>query len=51
MSDAGFASVVFDCASTLAAIEHVNALLREHFPADASRGPDINELPNHPVMI
>ena len=37
--------------STLAAIEHVNALLREHFPADASRGPDINELPNHPVMI
>ena len=37
--------------STLGAIEHVNALLREHFPADSSRGPDINELPNQPVMI
>jgi uncharacterized membrane protein len=37
--------------STLAAIEQVNALLRQHFPADGSRGPDVNELPNQPVMI
>lgn len=37
--------------STLDAIEQVNALLREHFPADASRGPDVNELPDRPVMI
>lgn len=37
--------------ATLQAIGEVNALLREHFPADGSRGADINELPDHPVMI
>ena len=34
--------------STLAAIEQVNALLREHFPAN---GTDRNELPDHPVLL
>jgi uncharacterized membrane protein len=34
--------------STLAAIEQVNTLLREHFPAN---GPRPNELPDHPVML
>lgn len=37
--------------STLQAIAQVNELLRQHFPADTSRGPDINELPDHPVII
>lgn len=34
--------------STLAAIEQVNALLRQHFPSD---GPRPNELPDRPLMI
>lgn len=34
--------------AALAAIEQVNALLHEHFPAT---GPRANELPNHPVML
>ncbi|WP_156885703.1 TPM domain-containing protein [Massilia niastensis] len=34
--------------STLAAIEQVNALLRQHFPAEGERP---NELPDHPVML
>jgi uncharacterized membrane protein len=33
---------------TLVAVEHVNALLAEHFPAT---GPRPNELPDHPVML
>jgi len=34
--------------ATLAAIEQVNALLREHFPANGSRA---NELPDRPLML
>jgi uncharacterized membrane protein len=34
--------------STLAAIGHVNALLREHFPGD---GPRPNQLPDEPLML
>lgn len=34
--------------ATLAAVGQVNALLREHFPADGERP---NELPDHPVML
>jgi uncharacterized membrane protein len=34
--------------ATLAAIEQVNALLREHFPANGSRP---NELPDRPIML
>ena len=43
----GFAGGEFE-RSTLAAVEHVNALLAEHFPAT---GPRANELPDHPVML
>jgi uncharacterized membrane protein len=43
----GFARGEFE-AATLAAIEHVNALLAEHFPATGARA---NELPDHPVML
>lgn len=34
--------------STLAAIEHVNTLLRQHFPSD---GPRPNELPDRPLIL
>ena len=34
--------------ATLAAIEQVNALLREHFPANGARS---NELPDRPIML
>lgn len=34
--------------ATLAAIEQVNALLREHFPANGARP---NELPDSPIML
>ncbi|GAB3374547.1 TPM domain-containing protein [Massilia agri] len=34
--------------ATLAAIEQVNALLREHFPANGARP---NELPDKPLML
>ena len=34
--------------ASLAAVEQVNALLRQHFPADGARP---NELPDHPVML
>ena len=34
--------------ASLAAIEQVNALLREHFPADGARP---NELPDRPIML
>ena len=34
--------------ATLAAIEQVNALLREHFPANGARP---NELPDRPLML
>ena len=34
--------------ATLAAIDQVNALLRQHFPANGERP---NELPDHPVML
>ena len=44
---AGFAQGEFR-ASTLAAIEHVNRLLREQFPSTGARG---NELPDSPLMI
>ena len=44
---AGFAQGKFRD-STLAAIERVNALLREQFPAN---GPRNNELPDAPLMI
>jgi uncharacterized membrane protein len=44
---AGFKQGQFHQA-TLAAIDEVNALLRQHFPADGS-GP--NELPDHPILI
>ncbi len=44
---AGFARGNFHD-STLAAIERVNALLRQHFPADGARP---NELPDQPIML
>lgn len=34
--------------STLAAIRQVNALLRQHFPAE---GEAVNELPDHPIVL
>jgi uncharacterized membrane protein len=34
--------------STLAAVEQVNALLREHFPANGARA---NELPDRPMVL
>ena len=34
--------------STLAAVAQVNALLRQHFPANGARP---NELPDHPIML
>jgi uncharacterized membrane protein len=43
----GFKRDAFE-ASTLAAIEQVNALLAAHFPATGAR---TNELPDHPVML
>ena len=43
----GFANGEFR-ASTLAAIEHANSLLREHFPATGAR---LNELPDSPLML
>lgn len=33
---------------TLAAVEQVNALLREHFPSAGARA---NELPDHPILL
>jgi uncharacterized membrane protein len=44
---AGFAQGKFHD-STLAAITHVNELLRTHFPANGNRP---NELPDRPVML
>jgi hypothetical protein len=44
---AGFAKGEFH-ASTLAAIEQVNALLRQHFPANGARA---NELPDQPIVL
>ncbi|HEX8476882.1 MAG TPA: TPM domain-containing protein [Telluria sp.] len=44
---AGFAQGKFHD-STLAAIAHVNELLRTHFPANGARP---NELPDRPVML
>ncbi len=35
-------------AGTLAAIEQINALLRQHFPANGARA---NELPDHPIVL
>ena len=43
----GFAKGEFE-SSTLAAIEQVNTLLAEQFPAT---GPRTNELPDHPVVL
>ncbi|MFP5390919.1 MAG: TPM domain-containing protein [Gammaproteobacteria bacterium] len=43
----GFARGEFH-ASTLAAIEQVNTLLRQHFPANGARG---NELPDQPIVL
>lgn len=37
--------------ATIAAIEQVHHLLRLHFPAGAGGAPDVNELPDHPVII
>lgn len=34
--------------STLSAVEQVNALLRQHFPANGARR---NELPDHPIVM
>ncbi|MDN4059496.1 TPM domain-containing protein [Massilia sp. YIM B02769] len=34
--------------AALAAVEQVNSLLREHFPANGERP---NELPDHPIML
>jgi uncharacterized membrane protein len=44
---AGFARGEFR-SSTLAAVEQVNALLRQHFPANGARK---NELPDHPIVM
>ena len=35
-------------AGTLAAVGQINALLRQHFPADGARA---NELPDHPIVL
>lgn len=43
----GFARGEFR-ASTLAAIEQVNTLLAQHFPAQGQRS---NELPDHPIVL
>jgi uncharacterized membrane protein len=43
----GFARGEFH-ASTLAAVEQVNALLASHFPATGARA---NELPDHPIVL
>jgi hypothetical protein len=43
----GFARGDFG-ASTLAAVEQINTLLAEHFPANGSR---TNELPDHPIVL
>ncbi len=43
----GFARGDFH-ASTLAAIEHINELLRQHFPATGARA---NELPDRPIVL
>ncbi len=43
----GFARGQFE-ASTLAAVEHVNTLLAQHFPANGARA---NELPDHPIVL
>jgi uncharacterized membrane protein len=43
----GFAKGEYQ-AATLAAIEEVNTLLREHFPSEGER---VNELPDHPVVL
>ncbi|NHZ35402.1 TPM domain-containing protein [Massilia rubra] len=43
----GFAQGQFH-AATLAALEQVNALLAEHFPAEGARA---NELPDRPIML
>lgn len=43
----GFARGDFH-ASTLAAVEQVNTLLAEHFPANGARA---NELPDHPIVM
>ena len=43
----GFARGQFE-ASTLAAVEQVNALLATHFPASGARA---NELPDHPIVL
>ncbi len=43
----GFARGEFE-QSTLAAIEQVNALLVDHFPATGPRG---NDLPDHPIVL
>ncbi|NHZ64232.1 TPM domain-containing protein [Massilia genomosp. 1] len=43
----GFAQGQFH-AATLAALEQVNALLAEHFPAKGARA---NELPDRPIML
>jgi len=43
----GFARGEFE-AGALAAVERVNGLLREHFPADGARP---NELPDEPLML
>ncbi len=45
---AGFARDEFH-ASTLAAIDQVNALLARHFPADG--GARANELPDQPIVL
>jgi uncharacterized membrane protein len=44
---AGYASGQFH-ASTLAAVEQVNQLLRQYFPAAGARA---NELPDHPILL
>ena len=43
----GFAGGEFE-ASTLAAVEQVNALLAAQFPANGAR---VNELPDHPIVL
>ena len=43
----GFAGGEFE-ASTLAAVEQVNALLAAQFPANGARA---NELPDHPIVL
>ncbi|QYF95887.1 TPM domain-containing protein [Massilia sp. PAMC28688] len=43
----GFARGEFS-ASTLAAVEQINTLLAQHFPASGARA---NELPDHPIVL